>query len=798
MTATTSSVPAPAFAAQVWDRLKQGRTAPILVVLACLIVVWYAAAVMLNKDRVVRQLSRGGAEYTTAEMISAAWSMDRPVLPTPIQIGVELWETTVEKRITSKRSLIFHAGVTLGSTLVGFLMGTALGILLAVGIVHVTTLDRSLMPWIIASQTIPILAIAPMVVVVLGNMGFTGLIPKSVISAYLSFFPVTIGMVKGLRSPDPLQLDLLRTYSAGRIQVFAKLRWPSSIDFLFPSLKIAIALSLVGAIVGELPTGAQAGIGAKLLLGSYYGQMTALWAALFMAAFLAMAAVGAVTLAERLVLKARGGQAWTLARTAHLVAIPVAVGLAVALLIPVHDGTFAASGAALLLSVLAIAILFWFAMSHLAQHPSRMSKIVVPLMFGGLLLYLWEVLTVGFEVPPVLLPPPSMIAEAFPGQPVHARCRLPPDLHQIGHSGLPDGLWRRLPGRRGDRPLALPAARAAAAGQRHQRHADRRHRADHGDVVRLRLAVQGGRGGRHDLLPHADQHPGRAAGIRCHGTRPDALLRRKLSADPAEAAAAGGHALRLQRAEAELHPGPDRRHRGGVLRHADPGHGIPNLHRGGAAETWISSGRPSRWRPMAGSASYGALAMLERGADFLASFATTVTPREKRAHDEETTSKNARTKHATGEVRPMKKKLTLLAAGAAMVLGSTAAQALDDFTIQLKWVTQAQFAGYFVALEKGFLRRRRARRHHQAGRPGHRAAAGHRGRRRRRRGGMDAGRPGGAGARRAPGQRGAVLQSLRHDADLPEGQRHLRAGGFSRTRRWASGSSATNIRSCPG
>ncbi len=309
MTATASAEPTPAVATrQLWERIKQGRAAPILVVLACLLVVWYAAAVMLNKDRVARELSRGGAEYTTAELISAAWSMDRPVLPTPAQIAGELWETTVEKRITSKRSLIYHAGVTLSSTLVGFLMGTALGILLAVGIVHVATLDRSLMPWIIASQTIPILAIAPMVVVVLGNMGFTGLIPKSVISAYLSFFPVTIGMVKGLRSPDPLQLDLMRTYSAGRLQVFAKLRWPSSIAFLFPSLKIAIALSLVGAIVGELPTGAQAGIGAKLLLGSYYGQMTALWAALFMAAFLAMVAVGAVTLAERLVLKARGAQ----------------------------------------------------------------------------------------------------------------------------------------------------------------------------------------------------------------------------------------------------------------------------------------------------------------------------------------------------------------------------------------------------------------------------------------------------------------------------------------------------------
>ncbi len=308
MTVAAQSAAGAGAGVALWDRLRSGRTAPILVVLACLIVVWYAGSIVLNKDRVARQLGRGGAEYTTAELIAGTWSMDRPVLPTPAQVAVELWETTVEKRITSKRSLVFHAGVTMSSTLVGFLMGTALGILLAVGIVHVATLDRSLMPWIIASQTIPILAIAPMVVVVLGNLGFTGLFPKAVISAYLSFFPVTIGMVKGLRSPDPLQLDLLRTYSANRAQVFAKLRWPASIEFLFPSLKIAIALSLVGAIVGELPTGAQAGIGAKLLLGSYYGQMTALWAALFMAAFLAMAAVGSVTLAERLLFKARGGR----------------------------------------------------------------------------------------------------------------------------------------------------------------------------------------------------------------------------------------------------------------------------------------------------------------------------------------------------------------------------------------------------------------------------------------------------------------------------------------------------------
>jgi NitT/TauT family transport system permease protein len=174
--------------------------------------------------------------------------------------------------------------------------------------VHVRTLDRSLMPWIIASQTVPILAIAPMIVVVLGNIGITGLIPKAIISMYLCFFPVTIGMVKGLRSPDPLQLDLMRTYSASPTQTFWKLRWPASMSFLFPSLKVAIAISLVGAIVGELPTGAQEGLGARLLSGSYYGQTVQIWSALLMAALLGMALVAAVGFVERAVLRHMGGR----------------------------------------------------------------------------------------------------------------------------------------------------------------------------------------------------------------------------------------------------------------------------------------------------------------------------------------------------------------------------------------------------------------------------------------------------------------------------------------------------------
>ncbi len=290
-------------------RRSGGRTLPVLTVLIVLIAVWYVGAVFMNWDRAIRQLDRVGEGWGVVELVEMTLTLDRPALPTPDQVAVELWNSTVGQPIDSPRSLVFHASVTMSSTLVGFVLGTLLGMLLAIGIVHVRTLDRSLMPWVIASQTIPILAIAPMIVVVLGNIGFTGVGPKSVISAYLCFFPVTIGMVKGLRSPEPMQLDLMRTYSATGRQVLTKLRWPASIPFLFPSLRIGISLALVGAIVGELPTGAQAGIGARLLLGSYYGQMTALWAALLIAAFLAIASIAVIGLVEALVRKSRGGHA---------------------------------------------------------------------------------------------------------------------------------------------------------------------------------------------------------------------------------------------------------------------------------------------------------------------------------------------------------------------------------------------------------------------------------------------------------------------------------------------------------
>ena len=280
---------------------------PVLTVVAAIIALWYAAAVGLNRAWVVDQAARAGVEPARGmALVAETWSQERPVLPAPHQVAQELVKTTFGMSPTSKRSLVYHGWVTLSATLLGFAMGTAMGILLAVGIIHNRAMDLSVMPWAIASQTIPILAIAPMIIVVLNSVGLQGLVPKAIISAYLSFFPVVVGMVKGLRSPYQMQLDLLKTYNASRSETFWKLRLPASMPYLFTSLKVGMAASLVGAIVGELPTGAVAGLGARLLSGSYYGQTVQIWAALFAAAIVAAGMVMLIGAVERGTLRRMG------------------------------------------------------------------------------------------------------------------------------------------------------------------------------------------------------------------------------------------------------------------------------------------------------------------------------------------------------------------------------------------------------------------------------------------------------------------------------------------------------------
>ncbi|AZB63437.1 ABC transporter permease [Cereibacter sphaeroides] len=279
---------------------------PVLTVVAVIVALWYGAAAAMNAQWVRDQAARAGTEVSLAQILPETMSQERPVLPAPHQVAKGLWEGVAGQKITSKRSLVYHGWITLSATLLGFGIGTGLGILLAVGIIHNRAMDQSVMPWAIASQTIPILAIAPMIIVVLNSIGVSGLLPKAVISAYLSFFPVVVGMVKGLRSPDAMQLDLLSTYNASRAQAFWKLRLPASMPYLFASLKVGIAASLVGAIVGELPTGAVAGLGARLLSGSYYGQTIQIWSALFAAAIVAAALVGITGAIQARVLRRMG------------------------------------------------------------------------------------------------------------------------------------------------------------------------------------------------------------------------------------------------------------------------------------------------------------------------------------------------------------------------------------------------------------------------------------------------------------------------------------------------------------
>ena len=286
----------------------KNRVIPVLAVLSAIGFLWYGFTIFLNSPWQIQNYEKNSIEWSYFDLAKDTMAHERPILPAPHQILSEIWQTTVKKKITSKRSLIFHSWVTLSSTLIGFFMGTVMGITLAIFIVENKAMDKSLMPWIITSQTIPILAIAPMIIVVLNAVGLSGLLPKSMISAYLSFFPITVGMVKGLRSPDPILIDLMRTYSTSRLKLFFALRLPSSVSFLFTSMKVAIAISLVGAIVGELPTGAVAGLGARLLTGSYYGQTIQIWSALISAATLAAMLVISVNIISQVTFKIMGIQ----------------------------------------------------------------------------------------------------------------------------------------------------------------------------------------------------------------------------------------------------------------------------------------------------------------------------------------------------------------------------------------------------------------------------------------------------------------------------------------------------------
>ncbi|RME84338.1 MAG: ABC transporter permease [Caldilineae bacterium] len=200
--------------------------------------------------------------------------------------------------------ILFDAAVyTFREAFAGFVIGGLLGFLLGAIFAHVRLFERGCMPYVVASQTVPIIAIAPMVIIWLK----AGWISVAVISAYLTFFPVTINTLRGLKSPDPTQLELMHSFAASTWTIMWKLRFPAALPYIFTSLKVSATTSVVGAIIGELPSGIRQGLGGAILnFNQYYiSGPGRLWATIIVSALVGIFFFILVALVERLVLSGR-------------------------------------------------------------------------------------------------------------------------------------------------------------------------------------------------------------------------------------------------------------------------------------------------------------------------------------------------------------------------------------------------------------------------------------------------------------------------------------------------------------
>jgi NitT/TauT family transport system permease protein len=200
--------------------------------------------------------------------------------------------------------LVYQAAYTWSVALVGFFVGAAVGILLASIFVHSGFLERGFVPYVVASQTIPIVALAPMIVTAFG----TGTTSVVIIATYLTFFPVTIAVTRGLRSPDPRAVELMHSYAASKWAIYRNVRLPASVPYLFTALKIAAAAAIVGTIIGEGPGGGLQGLGRAILTFNqqYITGPERLWATIVVAATVGLLFFGAVRLVERAVMNRRG------------------------------------------------------------------------------------------------------------------------------------------------------------------------------------------------------------------------------------------------------------------------------------------------------------------------------------------------------------------------------------------------------------------------------------------------------------------------------------------------------------
>jgi NitT/TauT family transport system permease protein len=266
-----------------------------LIILALVIAVW-------EGYKLIGAATGGVIPFTDIDLPIRA---DNRSMPHVSQIFASLFEPN--RRGGDEALGIFLLGsawVTFREALVGFLAGGLIGFALGSWFVRSSLAERGLMPWVVASQTVPLLAIAPMVVLWAGKARLPLWVAVAAIAAFLSFFPVTINTVRGLRSPSPTATELFRSYASTPGQEFLKLRVPSALPYVFTGLKVAAGASVVGTIVGELPSGLPDGLGRQLLTFAYYylSGPEKLYAAVLFSALLGIAFVALVALIERLVI----------------------------------------------------------------------------------------------------------------------------------------------------------------------------------------------------------------------------------------------------------------------------------------------------------------------------------------------------------------------------------------------------------------------------------------------------------------------------------------------------------------
>jgi NitT/TauT family transport system permease protein len=280
------------------SKARLSNAAPMLIVAVIALILSVPIMIFANYVPAQRALERG-TNVDCDTPLSCAFNLRSPVVPAPAQFIRGF--ANLNWPIADTRNVPYNAGVTALATVAGLALAACVGLAFAVLLVVSRGFEQAMLPWLIASQTVPVIAIAPMLAVVLGSNGVQGWVPKVLIAAYIAFFPISIGVAKGLRSPDALSLDLMKTYNATDAQTYSKLRFPSSLPYLFTAFKVSMAAALIGAIVAEMSTVGSVGLGVMLAEFSKTSDAVAPWVVMVGSAVVGIGLVGLVGLAERLV-----------------------------------------------------------------------------------------------------------------------------------------------------------------------------------------------------------------------------------------------------------------------------------------------------------------------------------------------------------------------------------------------------------------------------------------------------------------------------------------------------------------